>query len=167
MCPACDDVTVLACASRGLSAFVLAELAPEVRLARPEPENRACNTLCTSVRSRITTQHLLVSTKHLYTICTMLDQRRRRCADVVQMLFKMFCVCRPLTASTPFGYLRRKTRFRVAAQNRSFFGNFVLLYGRLLITFNRIFFLNIESKLLTPLFNITLNMVKLQIGRVT
>ena len=27
-----------------------------------------------------------VNTKHLYSICTMLDQRRRRWADVVQML---------------------------------------------------------------------------------
>ena len=33
--------------------------------------------------------------KHLYIICTMLDQRRRRWADVVQnfMLYKCFCVC--------------------------------------------------------------------------
>ena len=31
-----------------------------------------------------------VSTKHLYSICTMLGQRRRRCADVVQMLFRCF-----------------------------------------------------------------------------
>ena len=30
------------------------------------------------------------STKHLYIICTMLDQRRRRWADVVQMLYKCF-----------------------------------------------------------------------------
>ena len=29
-------------------------------------------------------------TKHLYHICTMLDQRRRRRADVVQMLYKCF-----------------------------------------------------------------------------
>ena len=28
--------------------------------------------------------------KHLYNICTMLDQRRRRLADVVQMLYKCF-----------------------------------------------------------------------------
>ena len=32
------------------------------------------------------------NTKHLYNICTMLDQRRRRWADVVQMLYKCF-VC--------------------------------------------------------------------------
>ena len=31
-----------------------------------------------------------VSTKHLYSICTMLAQRRRRWADVVQMLCKCF-----------------------------------------------------------------------------
>ena len=31
-----------------------------------------------------------VNTKHLYTICTMSDQRRRRWADVVQMLYKCF-----------------------------------------------------------------------------
>ena len=29
-----------------------------------------------------------VKTKHLYNICTMLDQRRRRWTDVVQMLYK-------------------------------------------------------------------------------
>ena len=28
--------------------------------------------------------------KHLHNICTMLDQRRRRWADVVQMLYKYF-----------------------------------------------------------------------------
>ena len=33
------------------------------------------------------------NTKHLYKICTMLDQRRRRWAGVVQMLYKCFCVC--------------------------------------------------------------------------
>ena len=31
-----------------------------------------------------------VNTKHLCNICTMLDQRRRRWADVVQMLYKCF-----------------------------------------------------------------------------
>ena len=31
-----------------------------------------------------------VNTKHLYNICTMLDQRRSRCADVVQMLYTCF-----------------------------------------------------------------------------
>ena len=31
-----------------------------------------------------------VNTKHLYNICTMLDQRRRRWAGVVQMLYKCF-----------------------------------------------------------------------------
>ena len=30
------------------------------------------------------------NTKHLYNICTKLDQRRRRWADVVQMLYKCF-----------------------------------------------------------------------------
>ena len=30
------------------------------------------------------------NTKHMYNICTMLDQRRRRWADVVQMLYKCF-----------------------------------------------------------------------------
>ena len=30
------------------------------------------------------------NTKHFYNICTMLDQRRRRWADVVQMLYKCF-----------------------------------------------------------------------------
>ena len=29
-----------------------------------------------------------VNTKHLYSICTMLDQRRRRWADVIQLLYK-------------------------------------------------------------------------------
>ena len=31
-----------------------------------------------------------VNTKHLHNICTMLGQRRRRWADVVQMLYKCF-----------------------------------------------------------------------------
>ena len=35
-------------------------------------------------------RHNPVSTKHLYNICTMLDQRRRRWAYVVQMLYKCF-----------------------------------------------------------------------------
>ena len=33
---------------------------------------------------------LQANTKHLYNICTMLDQRRRRWADAVQMLYKCF-----------------------------------------------------------------------------
>ena len=33
---------------------------------------------------------ILANTKHLYNICTTLDQRRRRWADVVQMLYKCF-----------------------------------------------------------------------------
>ena len=34
--------------------------------------------------------HIPANTKHLYNICTMLAQRRRRWADVVQMLYKCF-----------------------------------------------------------------------------
>ena len=37
--------------------------------------------------------HIPENTEHLYNICTTLVQRRRRWADVVQMLYKMFCVC--------------------------------------------------------------------------
>ena len=33
---------------------------------------------------------IAVNTKHLYNICAMLDQRRRRWAHVVQMLYKCF-----------------------------------------------------------------------------
>ena len=36
-------------------------------------------------------RHNPVSAKHLYNICTMLDQRRRRWTDVVQMLYKILC----------------------------------------------------------------------------
>ena len=36
------------------------------------------------------TRIISANTKHLYNICTMLDQRRRRWADVVQMLYKCF-----------------------------------------------------------------------------
>ena len=36
----------------------------------------------------------LVKAKHLYNFCTMLDQRRRRWADVVQMLYKCFIFAR-------------------------------------------------------------------------
>ena len=35
-----------------------------------------------------TERSVLLSTKHLYTIYIMLDQRRRRWADVLQMLYK-------------------------------------------------------------------------------
>ena len=38
----------------------------------------------------------LVNTKHLYNICTMLDQHRRRWADVVQMLYKCFVLATEL-----------------------------------------------------------------------
>ena len=34
----------------------------------------------------------LANTKHLYNICTMLDQRRRRWADVVQMVYRCLCL---------------------------------------------------------------------------
>ena len=34
--------------------------------------------------------HVPANTKHSNNICTMLDQRRRRWADVVQMLYKCF-----------------------------------------------------------------------------
>ena len=33
---------------------------------------------------------ILVNTKHLYNICTKLDQRQRRWSNIVQMLFKCF-----------------------------------------------------------------------------
>ena len=32
------------------------------------------------------------NTKHLYNICTMLGQRRRRWANIVQMLYKCFVI---------------------------------------------------------------------------
>ena len=32
----------------------------------------------------------ILGTKHLHNICTMLDKRRRRWANVVQMLYKCF-----------------------------------------------------------------------------
>ena len=35
-------------------------------------------------------KYIPASTKHLYNICTMLGQRRRRWAAVVQMLYKCF-----------------------------------------------------------------------------
>ena len=35
-------------------------------------------------------RYIPVDAKRLYSICTMLDQRRRRWADVVQMLYKCF-----------------------------------------------------------------------------
>ena len=33
-----------------------------------------------------------VNTEHLYNICTMLNQRRRRWADVVQILYNVLCL---------------------------------------------------------------------------
>ena len=46
---------------------------------------------CVSVVPR-RTQDIAVqaNTNHLYNMCTMLDQRRRRWADVVEMLYKCF-----------------------------------------------------------------------------
>ena len=38
----------------------------------------------------MTTRVYQVSAKHLYNICTMLVRRRRRGADIVQMLYKCF-----------------------------------------------------------------------------
>ena len=48
--------------------------------------------ICTSHKdgTRLTLSPIPVNTKHLYSICTMLDQRRRRWAGVVQMLYKCF-----------------------------------------------------------------------------
>ena len=37
--------------------------------------------------------HNPVNTNNLHNICTMLDQRQRRWADVVQNVIQMFCVC--------------------------------------------------------------------------
>ena len=37
-----------------------------------------------------------VNTNHLYNNCTMLDQRRRRWADIVQMLYKCFVFAGPI-----------------------------------------------------------------------
>ena len=42
-------------------------------------------------------EHIRVITKHLYNICTMLDQRRRRCAGVVQMLYRCFVFAQHVT----------------------------------------------------------------------
>ena len=42
-----------------------------------------------------------VITKHLYTICTMLAQRRRRWASVVQMLYKCFVFAGITRTSVP------------------------------------------------------------------
>ena len=63
-----------------------------------ETGNRKAAVLTTTLgpppsRAKYEYQHLTINpanTKHLYKICTMLDQRRRRWADVVQMLYKCF-----------------------------------------------------------------------------
>ena len=47
------------------------------------PQTGQCNKVLPS-------ESMPVKTKHLYNICTMLDQRRRRWADVVQMVYKCF-----------------------------------------------------------------------------
>ena len=48
------------------------------------------NTCSHEVCLRCYTVEYSVNTKHLYNICTMLDQGRRNWADVVQMLYKYF-----------------------------------------------------------------------------
>ena len=57
-------------------------------------------------------RHLPVNTKHLYNICTMLDQRRRRWADVVQILYKC-----SVFAGLPSA-LNNLTYFLVVGRNR-------------------------------------------------
>ena len=48
-----------------------------------------------------------VKTKHWYSICTMLDQRRRRWADVVQMLYKRLVFARILNYSIDLNIIVR------------------------------------------------------------
>ena len=47
----------------------------------------------TIITSGLITMDFPASTKHLYNICTMLDQRRRRWSNIVQILYRCFCVC--------------------------------------------------------------------------
>ena len=44
----------------------------------------------TSAGAQFQVGYISVNTNHLYNICTMLSQRQRRWADVVQMLYKFF-----------------------------------------------------------------------------
>ena len=50
---------------------------------------------------------LPANTKHLYNICTMLDQRRRRWSDVVQMLYKCFVFAGSSNEGKPTGSVCR------------------------------------------------------------
>ena len=47
---------------------------------------------CLVLINKQNTRSIQVNTKHLYDICTMLHQRRRRWADVVQMYTNVLCV---------------------------------------------------------------------------
>ena len=63
------------------------------RTASPRGEQRQTAHRCDPSHNHqlsATTKHILVNTKHLYNICTMLVQRRRRCADILHMLYKGF-----------------------------------------------------------------------------
>ena len=64
-----------------------------VRVCIPSPPPPLPNTLTS--RKNTSAVIIPVNTKHFYNICTMLDPRRRRWADVVSMLIviQMFCVC--------------------------------------------------------------------------
>ena len=54
----------------------------------PAPSNQSINQSINDIWKKIF--HNENPTKHLYSICAMLDQRRRRWADVIQMLCKCF-----------------------------------------------------------------------------
>ena len=52
-------------------------------------ERGLCPQLC-GKRRHFPRMHIPANTKHLYNICTKLNQRRRRWVDVVQMFYKCF-----------------------------------------------------------------------------
>ena len=70
-------------------------------------EKARCQDISMNICSRRVDNPL--STKHLHNICTMLDQRRRRWAEVVQMLYKSFVSAGHLLLGS-INNSRRKTR---------------------------------------------------------
>ena len=73
-----------------------------------------CNRNCLRLR------HIPVNTKHLYNICTMLGQRRRRWAGVVQMLFKAFVSAGMPTCIQAHNFFTHLKLLRLAHLTNSF-----------------------------------------------
>ena len=84
-----------------------------------------------------------VNTKHLYNICTMLDQRRRQWANVVRMLYKCFVFAGYLLM-TPNNYLAPSVVLSHSFSSSGIFIYFIFLHNLSCNVFNYLGFLDIK-----------------------